>query len=74
MKYIYSGEKCKCVIKVYSDYLPFDDYSTIGGQAMNLIDAYRKNENYFDAPWDCSKNDSIRAKNIVSWWKSINSK
>ena len=37
MQFINSKEKCKCVIKVYSSYLPIDDYSTIGGQSMNLI-------------------------------------
>jgi hypothetical protein len=72
MQCIHSTEKCKCVIKVYSNYLPFDDYSTLGGQAMNLIDSYRLNESYFQGVWNCSKNDSLRAREIETWWESIN--
>lgn len=74
MKFINSSEKCKCVIKVYSDFLPFDDYSTLGGQAMNLIDSYRKNESYFESTWSCSKNDKLRAELIMSWWNALNKK
>jgi hypothetical protein len=74
MRFINSSEKCKCVIKVYSDFLPFDDYSTLGGQAMNLIDSYRKNESYFEGSWSCSKNDNIRARLIMSWWNALNKK
>ena len=74
VRFINSHEKCKCVIKVYSDYLPFDNYSTLGGQAMNLIDSYRKKEPYFKGVWNCAKNDSLRAKEIKTWWKSLNKK
>ncbi|MCK9400904.1 MAG: hypothetical protein M0Q51_13060 [Bacteroidales bacterium] len=74
MQYIDSTEKCKCIITVISSYLPFDDYSTLGGQAMNLIDSYRKNQPYFQSSWDCSKNDSLRAQEIKEWWESMNIK
>jgi len=74
MRFIDSTERCKCVIKVYSSYLPVDDYSTLGGQAMNLIDSYRKNEPYFQGVWNCSKNDNLRSQEIKIWWKSINMK
>ena len=74
MQYMDSTEKCKCIITVISSYLPFDDYSTLGGQAMNLIDSYRKNQPYFQGSWDCSKNDSLRVQEIKEWWESINMK
>jgi hypothetical protein len=74
IQFITSDEKCKSLIKVYSNYLPFDNYSTLGGQAMNLIDSYRKNEPYFQGVWNCAKNDSLRVIEINSWWKSINKK
>jgi hypothetical protein len=74
VRFINSHEKCKCVIKVYSDYLPFDNYSTLGGQAMNLIDSYRKKEPYFEGTWNCGKNDDLRAQKITSWFKSLNKK
>ncbi len=72
MQFINSIEKCKCVIKVYSSYLPNNDYSTLGGQAMNLIDSYRQNEPYFQGVWNCSINDTLRAQEIHTWWESIN--
>jgi hypothetical protein len=74
LQFMNSNEKCKCVIKVFSSHLPFDDYSTIGAQAMNLIDSYRKNEPYFSGVWNCAKNDSLRALEIKTWWESLNNK
>ena len=75
MQFINSTEKCRCIVKIHSSYIPPDNnFSTLGGQAMNLIDSYRKNEPYFYGLWNCSKNDILRAKGIMTWWKSINKK
>jgi hypothetical protein len=74
MSVIHSKEKCKCVIKVYSSYLPVDDFSTVGGQAMNLIDSYRTQQPYCDRPWDCEKTDSARITRLEKWWKELNTR
>jgi hypothetical protein len=68
MKLIGSKDKCRCVIKVFSDYLPIDDYSTIGGQAMNMIDSYRNRKSYFEGSANCAKTDSLRQKEVEVWW------
>ena len=74
MKSIHSEVKCKCVIKVYSSYLPVNDYSTVGGQAMNLIDSYRTQKPYFEGSWNCAKTDSSRIKEIEKWYGNLKSK
>jgi hypothetical protein len=74
MKLIRSQDKCRCVIHVFSSYLPFQDSSTIGGQAMNMIDSYRTGKPYFEGSWNCAKTDSARLREIELWWKRSNSK
>jgi len=74
MKQIHSEEKCKCIVKVWSSYLPIYDYSTVGGQAMNMIESYKNHVPYYPGLWNCAKNDSLRAKEIETWWKSTQQK
>ena len=46
-----------------------NDYSTLGGQVMNLIDFYRLNKIAPVYHPVCLKNDSVRKKEILDWWK-----
>lgn len=66
-----SDEKCKCVQNAFSSYMiPSTEYSTIGGVAMDIIDAYRTGETYPDKMWKCTKYDKQRAQEIKEWWET----
>jgi len=71
MKLIHSTEKCLCVVKVWSSFEPFANYSKIGGQAMNMVESYKNKVPYFPGLWTCAKNDSLRAAEIGKWWKTM---
>jgi|GEM_PF-5864403 len=67
MEHIRSNERAYCVVSVLSSYLPVDDSSTVGGQAMDLIDLYRFNLEY-PPLWSCAKTDTDRIASITKWW------
>ncbi|RYD54841.1 MAG: hypothetical protein EOP56_17895 [Sphingobacteriales bacterium] len=73
MPYIRSIKKTGCIVAVYCSYMPsYSEYSTLGGIAMDLIDTYRKKEDYPKEQWSCTKTDRNRADEIEQWWKSVN--
>jgi hypothetical protein len=62
-----------CVMQTISSNMPdLLEYSTLGGQIMNLIDSYRFNKKYPYFLTDCAKNDEMRKKEIIEWWENIN--
>ncbi len=71
MTLIESKRRAKCVKEsISSDWKPgSDDFSTLGGQVMNIIDSYRKNEPYPNFFVDCSITDSTRVQEIKKWWE-----
>jgi len=68
---INSNEKSKCVWTDYASVRHEYSISTIGGQAMNLIDSYRHNEVYPYFLNECSTTDEQRIKEIKKWWAKL---
>jgi hypothetical protein len=70
--YIRSMKRTGCIVAVYCSYMPqYNEYSTLGGVAMDLIDAYRKREAYPTRQWSCTKTDRNRADEIEAWWNTV---
>ena len=67
---INSTQQAKCVMQVISSYLPIGESSTIGGQVMDIIEAYKDKKPYPIALTSCTKTDEERAKEIKKWWDS----
>ncbi len=71
IEYIDSEQPAYCIKRVVSSKLPLGEESTLGGQVMNIIDAYRLNIPYPYVLTDCSKTDKERKKQILNWWKDV---
>jgi hypothetical protein len=70
-----SRDTTYCIVQMISSNLPkWTDYSTLGGQIMNIIDSYRFNTSYPSFLCDCSKNDQNRKKEILEWSKNKKNK
>ncbi len=70
-----SKDKTYCIAQLISSQLPgLDDYSTLGGQVMNLIDSYRFKKRYPYFLTECTKNDENRKKEILDWWEKEKNK
>lgn len=68
-----SQARTYCVMQMISSNMPdLLEYSTLGGQIMNLIDSYRFNKKYPGFLTDCAKNDEMRKKEIIEWWENNN--
>jgi hypothetical protein len=68
-----SQARTYCIMQMISSNMPdLLEYSTLGGQIMNLIDSYRFNKKYPYFLTDCSKNDDMRKKEIIEWWGNNN--
>jgi hypothetical protein len=72
MPLIHSKEEAKCIWTEISSVHPHYSFSTIGGQAMNLIDSYRFAKHYPFFLQDCSSNDKNRVDDITKWWNQLN--
>ncbi|WP_231389953.1 ankyrin repeat domain-containing protein [Sphingobacterium pedocola] len=70
MKLIDSEEPAKCAVSVLASTLPLKDSATIGGHAMDLIDAYRLGKKYPAFLTSCPKTDSVRKAEIKTWWEA----
>jgi hypothetical protein len=69
MALVRSDAKCRCVVHGLSSYrTPVTEYSTVGGIAMDLIDAFRGQTQYPAKMWTCTKTDKQRASAIEKWW------
>ena len=63
-----SIERACCVMSVFSSlWVAKDEYATIGGHAMDLIDAYRFGLTYPPLK-TCPKADTARMAAIRKWW------
>ena len=68
---INSDEPAYCVMQAVSSQLPgVKDESTLGGQSMNLIDAYRNEKEYPYFLTSCAVSDKKRANEIMKWWNA----
>ena len=66
---VYSQQRCRCLVSPLSSYMPqYNEYSTLGGIAMDMIDAYRNGTKFPQGMWSCTKTDRTRADEIVQWW------
>ena len=68
MTYINSTEPSKCVMQVISSHLPVGDSSTIGGQVMDIIEAFKENKSYPTILTSCAKTDEERIVRLKKWW------
>ena len=68
MTLIYSREPAKCVMQVVSSHLPIGDNSTIGGQVMDIIEAFKENKSYPTILTSCAKTDQERIDKLTKWW------
>lgn len=71
MELIGSNEDANCVWQSISSQLPLPNESTLGGQVMNLIDAYRQGKNYPYFLTSCAKTDVERVQEIRNWWEDL---
>gem|GEM_PF-2998882 len=74
IQFVYSTEKCACVWAMYANYVPPFDYSTLGAQAILLIESYRQDNEFFPGLRNCDKTDFTKAKEIEEWWESYKNK
>lgn len=69
IQFVDSKEKCRCMVNVFSSYkIPNTEYATVGGMAMDLIEAYRNGTGYPDMMVKCPKTDNNRALELKQWW------
>ena len=68
MTFINSTEPAKCVMQVISSHLPVGDSSTIGGQVMEIIEAFKDRKSYPTILTSCAKTDKERIDNLTKWW------
>jgi uncharacterized protein len=68
MTFINSTEPAKCVMQVVSSHLPLGDSSTIGGQVMDIIEAFKENKSYPTILTSCAKTDQERIEKLTEWW------
>jgi uncharacterized protein len=68
MTLINSTDPAKCVMQVISSYLPISDSSTIGGQVMEIIEAFINKKTYPTFLTSCAKTDQERIDSINKWW------
>lgn len=71
IEYIMSDQKRNCLKNAVSSYL-VEGHTTLGGQAMDLIDSFRLKKKYFSAANSCTKTDNERADEILKWWVEFN--
>jgi len=68
-----SKEPARCIMTMRSSYWP-NESSTIGGHAMNMIDAFRFKRVYPYSMTECPKNNETRKKEILNWYKTYKKK
>lgn len=82
VKLVHSEQKCRCLVNFLSSTLPGnEEYATVGGVAMDVIDYYRGEIEQFPGKtmimyhngnypvwYRCPKTDAARAKEIEEWW------
>ena len=71
MQNVRSDKPSKCIVSMFSSYLPErKEHSTLGGIAMDMIDAYRKKEGYPQKLALCTVGDKNRVAEMEKWWKT----
>lgn len=68
INYINSNDPAKCVMQIVSSYIPIEDSSTIGGQVLDILEAYKNKKSYPTTLTSCSKTDEKRIEEIKKWW------
>lgn len=67
MNFIYSKQDAKCIMNISASLLGKGS-STIGDQAIRLIEAYRNKENFPNEMLICSKYNDNKKNEIEKWW------
>jgi hypothetical protein len=72
IKLIYSKDSTKSIMNPLSSHLTSKS-SSIGNEAQNLIECFRKNESYPNFLNSYGQPDKIKAMEIEIWWKKYKS-
>jgi hypothetical protein len=65
---INSTDSAKCIMLVISSYYPLNESSTIGGQILSIIKAYKDKKKYPTFLTSCAKTDQKQIAEIENWW------
>jgi hypothetical protein len=57
-------------MSVYSSFLTNDKFSSVGREAQNLIDCFRRKQSYPMSPNSFGPPDKARGKELEVWWSS----
>lgn len=68
MTYINSTEPAKCVNQFISSFLPIGESSTVGGHAMDIIEAFKEKRAYPFRLSSCPMTDQERIASLKKWW------
>lgn len=67
-----SKKKAKCLKQSISSYIPFDKKTTLGDQAILLIEVYRNQHIFPNKLTHCGIYDDEKRAEIKKWWKEEN--
>tara|TARA_B100001109_G_scaffold255538_1_gene259109 strand:- start:4408 stop:4800 length:393 start_codon:yes stop_codon:yes gene_type:complete len=71
MTLIDSKEKAKCIKRVISSYIPFEEKPTLGDQIILLINAYRKKLEFPNGLTLCGDFGDNQRAEIKDWWEEV---
>ncbi|MFH1050540.1 MAG: hypothetical protein V1779_06365 [bacterium] len=65
-----SQTRCKCLVSIYSSYIPFEDFAEMGGYAAIFIQLYKEKKAiiYSDFLYDCPKINKQLNDELIQWW------
>lgn len=68
MTLIHSSDTAKCFVSVLSSQACFNNcFSTLGGQAIEMIECYREKVRFPRSFFNCPKTDAKKVKEIHEW-------
>ena len=66
---IESPQKCNCINRVISSYIPDSKNMTVGNQAISIIEAYRNQEAFPNELVICRLYNREKVVEIKKWWE-----
>jgi hypothetical protein len=68
LKLIYSIDSTKSVMSIYSSFISNDKFSSVGREAQNLIECFRKKTRYPLGLNSYGTPDEVRGNELEEWW------